>query len=124
LLATVMQLSALGARSWIVLTPPAYSFDVPIALARSVPEAILILLSTKPPGDNELESDDPTLVGEIEKAGGRILDPKPRFLDRTGQHYIFQSDGIALYRDRDHLTTKGAVLILLPFLRDSLPLER
>jgi len=124
LLATVTQLSALGARSWIVLTPPAYSFDVPIALARSVPEATLILLSPKPPGDNEFESDDPTLVAEIEKAGGRILDAKPRFLDRTGQHYIIQSDGIALYRDRYHLTTKGALLILLPFLRDSLPLER
>lgn len=124
LLETVRRLVAIGSRPWIMLEVPNYPFNIPRAL--SSPNYFhkdIISLYTKPTALNELEVKDPKIVAEIEAAGGRILDPKPRFLDPTGQHYVIQANGIALYRDEQHLTTKGAKLMLLPLLRDSLILE-
>jgi hypothetical protein len=65
----------------------------------------------------------PAVIARIEAAGGRVLDPKPRFLDATGQRYMIQADGVALYCDSNHLTKQGARMLLLPFLRGSLILD-
>ena len=81
-------------------------------------------LCAKPMPWNEFDKNDPRIIAEIEAAGGRILDPKPRFLDSTGQRYIIQAEGNALYMDEEHLTTKGAKLILVPFFNDSMILEK
>jgi len=124
LLTTVRRLVAQGCRPWILLEVPNHSFPVPQALSRPIYSREYIeSLCAKPKAGNELEKSDPKIVAEIEAAGGRILDPKPRFLDSTGQHYIIQAKGIALYRDKHHLTTKGAKLMLLPFFHESLKLE-
>jgi hypothetical protein len=66
----------------------------------------------------------PKTITDIESVGGRILDPTPRFLDPTGERYIFPADGVVLYSDRHHLTAEGAKLMLLPFLCDSLTPEK
>ncbi len=94
---------------------------MPRALSRSiVSRANIDSLRAKPTVRNNFDNLDLEIVAEIEAAGARFLDPKPRFLDPTRQYYIIQFNGIALYSDQQHLTTKGAKLILLPFLRDSL----
>jgi SGNH domain (fused to AT3 domains) len=125
LLVTVRQLVAIGSRPWILLEVPNHSFAVPKALSRTIySRAYIESLCAKPTAWNELDKNDLKIVARIEAAGGRILDPKPRFLDSTGQHYIIQANGIALYRDKHHLTTKGAKLMLLPFFHDSLTLEK
>ena len=59
---------------------------------------------------------------QVEAAGGHVINPKPAFLDPTGERYLFLSDGIVLYRDTHHLTATGANLILLPLFREQLTL--
>jgi hypothetical protein len=121
LLATIQRLVSIGARPYILLDVPDHPFDVPRALSRSMVSRVnLDSLSSKPIPRREFDALNSKIVSEIEAAGGRFLDPKPRFLDSRGHYYIVQSKGIALYSDEQHLSTKGARLILLPFLRDSL----
>lgn len=121
LLATVRRLVAAGSRPWILLDVPTQSFDVPRVLSRSFGSDLNIdSLCAKPLAGGALDMSDPKMIAEIEAAGGRILDPKPRFLDSKTQHYMVQNQGVVIYRDHDHLTTKGALLMLLPFFRDSL----
>lgn len=125
LVSTIRRLVAIGSRPWILLDVPNQSFNVPRALSRSVvSHADITSFYAKPAARNELDKIDPKTIAEIEAAGGQVLDPKPRFLDPTGQHYIIQANGVALYRDGQHLTTKGAKLMLLPLLCDSLTLEK
>lgn len=125
LLATVRRLAAVGSRPWILLDVPNQTFSVPKALSSPLySQKYIASLCAKPTTWNELEVSDPKIIAEIEVAGGRILDPKPRFLDPTGQYYIIQANGVALYRDEAHLTAKGAKIMLLPFLRDSFTLQR
>lgn len=125
LVATVRRLVAAGSHTWVMLDVPTQSFNVPRVLSRSFYSPVYIeSVCAKPSDGNELGSNDRQIIVAIEAAGGRILDPKPSFLDPTGQHYIIQANGVALYRDNNHLTTKGAKLMLLPFLRDSLILSK
>lgn len=121
LLATVRRLAAIGSRPLILLDVPVHTFNVPRGLSRSIISGANIdALSTKPTVAERFDTLDVKVVEEIKAAGGRFLDPKPSFLSPTGQHYIVQSNGIALYSDEQHLTTKGSILVLLPFLRASL----
>jgi hypothetical protein len=120
LLATVRRLVAAGSRPWVMLEVPNHSFDIPRALSHPIySRAEIEALCSKPNAGNELDKDDPDLIPRLESAGARVLDPKPRFLDPEGRCYVIEANGIALYRDNHHLTTKGAQLLLLPFLRDS-----
>jgi hypothetical protein len=121
LLVTIQRLVAIGSRPYILLDVPDHPFDVPRALSRSMVSRVnLDSLSSKPIPRREFDALNSKVVSEIEAAGGRFLDPKPSFLDSRGHYYIVQFKGIALYSDEQHLSTKGARLILLPFLRDSL----
>lgn len=125
LLATVQRLTAIGSRPWIMLDVPIHSFNIPRVLSNpAYSDAYIASHCAQPAAQNELEKNDPEILAELEAAGGRILDPKPRFLDPTGQYYIIQANGIALYWDDNHLTTKGAKLMLVPLFHDSLMLDR
>jgi len=120
LLATVRRISAAGSRPWVLLDVPTQPFNVPKAL--SIPLYVNVDIASicaRPTTLNELEADDPKIISKIVAAGGRVLDPKPRFLDPTGKRYSILTNGIPLYCDDNHLSTQGAKLILLPFLRDS-----
>jgi peptidoglycan/LPS O-acetylase OafA/YrhL len=124
LLETVRRLVAAGARPWILLDAPVHSFQVPTALSRSVVfQTDLTAYCAKPTAENEFDSIDRTTIAAILAAGGRILDPKPSFLDATGRYYRIEIDGIALYRDAEHLTTHGAKRMLLPLFREHLTLK-
>jgi hypothetical protein len=120
LLETVRQLVAIGARPWVLLDVPNHPFDVPRALSRAVTSRVdIVSLSARPSPSIELDDLDPKTVAAIEAAGGRILNPKSRFLDATGEYYVVKAGSVVLYRDHHHLTTKGAELMLVPLLRDS-----
>jgi len=125
LLETVRRLTALGSQVWLLLDVPNPFFDVPRALSHSVIAGTNVdELCIKPTAATEFDQLDSNTIVGIKNIGGRIMDPKPQFLDPTGQRYIVQEGETVLYRDGSHLTTKGAKLILLPLLRDSLTIER
>jgi hypothetical protein len=125
LVTTIRQLVAIGARPWVLLSVPIHSFDVPRVLSRAViSHADKASFETKVAAGDGFDLIAPKTITEIRAAGGRILDPKPRFLDPTGQLYIFQANGVVLYRDEQHLTTKGAKLMLVPLFREELTLSR
>ncbi len=121
LLGTIRDLAKEGAQAWVLLDVPVHGFDIPKALSRSqLSVADLAELCSRPEslsqdGPNSLE-----LTQKVIAAGGRILDPKPMFMSPTGDSYLIQSDDVALYRDGHHLTTRGAKLLLLPYLRNAL----
>jgi hypothetical protein len=64
------------------------------------------------------------LIADLETAGARVLDPKPRFLDATSSRYVVEAGRAVLYRDDHHLTTIGAKTVLLPYLRESMVFGR
>jgi peptidoglycan/LPS O-acetylase OafA/YrhL len=115
---TVRQLAAAGAQPWLLLDVPHHSFNIPRALSRSVvTHTDIKSLCAKPTEISEFDNLDARIISEIEAAGGQVINPKPRFLDPSGQYYIIEEQGIALYRDGHHLTATGAKLMLLPLFR-------
>jgi len=122
LVETVRRLVAAGARPWVLLDVPMQMFNVPRVLSFSVMfHADVDGRCRKASTSGDFS--DSGIIGRIEAAGGRVLDPKPSFLDPRGEHYIVQADGVALYWDNGHLSTKGAKRILLPYLRGSFRTE-
>lgn len=121
LLETVTQLAKLGVRPWVLFDVPTHSFNVPTELSRSlIYDTDVSLICTKPSASNQHDGMDPALMEKIEKAGGRLLDPKPLFLDPTGSYYQIKMDDVVLYRDADHITGTCALKVMLPFLRDKI----
>ena len=120
LLATVRRLVDAGVRPWILLDVPNHRFNVPRALASTLySRAYITSLCAQPEEIDLLEQREPGILRDIAAAGGHILDPKPAFLAQNGRHYMIEFQGEALYHDNQHLTTKGAELILYPYLRKS-----
>ena len=117
LLNTIKEITANGARPWVLLSVPSPTFDVPKALSRTDFTADQLESFYPPP-----EEFDAIFINQMRAAGAQILDPKPAFLSLNGQHLI-QLDGIAIYRDDHHLSTKGALLILQPFLRERFSID-
>lgn len=122
--ATIRQLVAAGSTPWIMLDVPHHPFHVVRAMTSPFySSADIESHCAKPPVGNEPDAKERAeLIAQIETAGGHILDPRPRFLDPTGRHYVVEANGTALYRDLNHLTTDGAKLMLLPLFRHSMTL--
>jgi peptidoglycan/LPS O-acetylase OafA/YrhL len=125
LVSTVHQVIAGGSRAWILLDVPGHPFDVPAALARSVlTGSDLGPYCARPESTPAFDGLDPAVVEAVRAAGGRFIDPKPGFLHPVRGHYVVEAAGAALYRDEGHLSGEGARQILLPVLREALPLGR
>jgi peptidoglycan/LPS O-acetylase OafA/YrhL len=124
LLETVTRLAKSGVRPWMLFDVPNHTFNVPTELARSlIYNTDLNLICTKPLASNLYDGIDPTILEKIEKAGGRLLDPKPLFLDPAGRFYQIKLGDVVLYRDTDHITGTCALEMVLPFFRENLIIE-
>jgi hypothetical protein len=121
LLDTIRQLNAAGVHPWLLLEVPTYTFDIPKALVRSIRlrERIDSRCTTNLDLWDGFAGKGAVFRSSIEAVGGRVIDPRPSFIDPTGRSYLVSKDGLSLYRDSGHLTAKGASL-LLPLLRDIL----
>ncbi|MEO6739108.1 MAG: acyltransferase family protein [Chthoniobacteraceae bacterium] len=122
LLRTVESLVRAGAHPWILLQIPVQPFDVPRTLAKAaIAREDIAARCTKPdPGNGFSAWNDRSLVDKLTAAGGRLLDPRPRFLNPAGDHYLVSVDGTPLYYDSNHLTKTGARLMILPLLRETI----
>ena len=120
LLTTVRRIVSIGSHPIILLDIPNQNFDVPKALSLPIYSRSYVISScAKPTAQSKFDMIAPNTISDIEAAGGRFIDPKPSFIDPTGQYYIVQNGDVVLYRDEHHLTTRGARLMLLPLLRNS-----
>lgn len=118
---TVQTLRSRGVNVWIILDVPKHSINIPIAVARArASKTSLNDLMPQVDGYIDLEFMIPGSMTEIRRLGAFVIDPKPEFLSRNRLHYICQKDERILYRDDQHLTTDGAMKILLPLLDKSL----
>lgn len=126
LLLTISKLVESGIQPWLLLDVPNHTIDVPKALSRStMSEVDLIQFFPNPSNCVGLDEIAPKTIMEIEALGCYVLDPKPAFLSDDAKYYIMEKDGVALYSDSQHLTQKGAELILFPFFREHLyPLRK
>lgn len=113
MLATIRQITDIGAKPWIMLDVPSPGFNVPKALSRN--DFTIDDIESLYAPQEEFED---SFIDEMKSSGALILNPKSAFEDSAGR-YIIQINGIPLYRDNSHLTAKGSILILLPFLIDN-----
>ena len=125
LIATIRQLSELGVQTWLILDVPNHAFDVPRGLSHSVftGEKISELCET-PDTWVDLVKMYPSIIEDIKEAGGKVIDPKPWFLSPEGRYYRVNIESVVLYKDGDHLTTKGSELIMVPFLKEKLLIQK
>lgn len=125
LVKTTQRLVAINVQPWILLDVPLQPFSVPRVLARSAASRTEITqLCATPSSQDQNDLFKPETLAAIRAAGGRVLNPKPAFLDATGHYYKIQANNTALYRDGQHLTPEGARLMLLPFLRTAMTLGK
>ncbi len=118
LLAMIERLVAAGARPALMLEVPEHGFDIPRVLARPVAADANLEALCGRPADHAFWN--PAFRAQLAAAGCRIIDPKPAFLAPAGNRYVYERDGVVLYRDHNHLTATGAKHLLLPLFREQL----
>lgn len=122
LLDTVRKIVSVGARPWVFLQVPSHPYDVS-TLCRHfwgpLPTLNQNRFCAKPGLSNGTNFGGPDFLDQIRNAGGRIIDPRPAFLNASGELYLISLDGVILYSDREHLTKLGAEKILVPVLERS-----
>lgn len=122
LLATVKRLVAAGSQPWVFLDVPSHPLDVSLLLRRrrtTLPDLNQSRFCAKPDSWNGISGTDPAILDQLTKAGARIIDPRPAFLNESQDLYRNVIDGVILYRDDQHLTKRGAEKVLLPVLEKS-----
>ena len=119
---TVTKLIAAGCQPWVVIDVPRQGFDVPRALMRSaILRENLDSERTKTGNWGGYPGTDPRIIDELRLLGAKMIDPRPGFLDASGEYFILEKDGVSLYADHHHLTGRGAKNVILPILEDSWP---
>ncbi len=56
---------------------------------------------------------------ELANAGATVINPRPAFLNESGDMYQIVKDEVILYRDSNHLSKRGAEKVLVPVLEKS-----
>ena len=128
LLATVKRLVAAGSQPWVFLDVPTHPLKVNQLLQprRMIHSDLRMILSDlnqsgfcAKPGPDGIAGGDPVFLDQLTKAGARIIDPRPAFLNESQDLYQIVMDGVILYRDNGHLTKRGAEKVLIPVLEKS-----
>lgn len=119
LLATINKLRASGTVPWIVTQVPQQSHNVSKILRihrNSTPNLNQPDFCNKPNGWDGLSGSNPDLPNILKMLGAKIIDPRPKFLNPSGDLYQIEKDGVILYRDDNHLTRRGAEQTITPLL--------
>jgi peptidoglycan/LPS O-acetylase OafA/YrhL len=111
LIATINALQGSGTRIWILKQIPTQRWDVPRALAHAVfigrdPDEVGLPLAEHREASRRM---DP-IFSEVASPDVVILDPAGLFVNRAGLCRAAEG-GKALYRDSNHLTVLGAMLL-------------
>lgn len=118
----IEQLNALGCRVWILLDTPSYRVSVPRVLMCE-----LFPAGWGPPR-GEWRRTEAAHIAEnatlydlaASNLAAQFLDPAAGLLDPSTKTYRVESEGVSLYRDKDHLSESGALRVLLPVLEETL----
>ena len=110
--ATVAALREAGATIWIMKQVPQHDVDVPKALAAAVLfgrplEGQAVTLEQHRSASRVQDQ----MFSEIASPGVRILEPLPFFTAETDRGRT-AADGMSLYRDSHHLSTRGAIRLM------------
>ncbi len=121
LVETVEVLKSEGVQVYLMLDVPRTTLNVPRLLARTYINGwdYRDYLSN-PHNIDHNDRLDSNLLKKIHESGTIVLNPKDAFLSESGDYYVIEKSGQALYIDDHHLSTKGALLVYLPFLEHSL----
>ncbi len=115
---TIRRLRATGAQPWVLVDVPEHPYSVPKVLSRGTLVGVdLVDFSGRPNPSDPYDGIRPSTLKAIVAAGGRVLNPRPLFMARSGDRYLMEKDGVALFRDQHHLTPAGARMMLLPLIR-------
>ena len=109
---TVERLIEVGVNIWIVRQVPHQKQDPPRILANAVryknkilPSGITIQEHTR------IQSTANNVIDRLKQPGVHILDPTPYFFQKGDEKCILSIGGMSLYRDFDHLSPEGAIML-------------
>jgi peptidoglycan/LPS O-acetylase OafA/YrhL len=112
---TVISLHRIGAKVWILKTVPFQPVDVRMALAKAVLKGSSADVGvTRANYTDASRLEDENLAPAVLN-GAVILNPSPFFFDNR-ERCLLESSGSLLYRDNNHLSPSGAMLLSQLFL--------
>ena len=109
---TVEKLLQLGTTVWIMKQVPHQRYDPPRVLAN----ATRYKNKRKPRGVNlqehiRMQSVANEVIDKLKQPRVHILDPAPYFFQNGNSDSILSKNGKGLYRDADHLSPEGAIML-------------
>lgn len=120
--ATIARFTAVGCRVWVLLDVPTLDVNVPRALTRSPWP-----LAANSHGDWRQTVEQHHQKNKVlyrladEGLSAGWIDPARFLLDPQTGRYRADVDGVSVYVDNNHLTKRGARLVLLPVFNAALP---
>jgi peptidoglycan/LPS O-acetylase OafA/YrhL len=114
---TVFALQNAGAKVWILKEVPTYNFNVPRALARAaIRREPMTRMGMHEDEYARTSSAEDKLLEPAVHQGAIILDPHSVFVNRD-RFCAIEDSGFSLYRDSDHLSSHGAMMLKPLFRR-------
>lgn len=104
-----------GRATAVMLQVPSHEIFIPKAVALQSLFGYDFTEKLRGPGQfSETYRDLGDLPDQLGAVGCVVANPEPDFLGGPAGRYRVERDGIPLYRDGDHLSEKGAILMLAP----------
>jgi peptidoglycan/LPS O-acetylase OafA/YrhL len=109
--ATVLALQNAGAKVWIMKDVPYQPDEVPKALARATLQGKSLDIGVSKDEYEKVSQTENEMLAPAAASGATILDPAPYFF--TGRkRCMVSTEGSSLYVDHEHLSRRGALLIM------------
>jgi hypothetical protein len=113
--ATIARFNAVGCRVWVLLDVPTLNVNVPRALTRSPwPLAAASHADWRQTVEQHHQKNKVLYRLADEGLSAGLIDPARFLLDPQTGRYRADVDGVSVYVDNNHLTNRGARLVLLP----------